>query len=320
MTLNTLQNTRPSITSSGLHLPQFTSMLKPLKHTASAVSEPLTPMSMYSNVTESSATSLRSNVSKKPKRKRKYTYQCREVSSFKVFNTFVKRFDNGTVDASGIVSPECYAKWVESRRKMPKKPEEAFRRALTAHCRGVDGRRPFAPEVEENLLKELRKKKQWRCFENLPNCGSIGVQGFPSLGYHERLAQQKPLQQGSKASNGATVSQNGLMGKHLMNGYPMGGPQLAWDYHRYSLPIPRQQGYLGLHNNFVMPGVPSGNQGRFPLNFGLKTEGTELKVENSLGKDYERRASAVYTKNILGFDINSGLECGGSFGQVDPFY
>lgn len=122
----------------------------------------------------------------KGKRKRKYNYQCREISSYKIFNKYVKYDANSKCDASDILSPPCYAEWVGSRRKLPKKPQEAFRRALTAHCRGVDGRKPFSVEIETSLLIELRKKKAWSCFENCDECGSIGVQGFPSLGYHEK--------------------------------------------------------------------------------------------------------------------------------------
>lgn len=115
----------------------------------------------------------------------------KEVSSFKVFMEFVE-YKNGKVNAAGILSTECYQKWIMSRRKHPLKPQEAFRRALTAHCRGVDGRRPFPEKVEESLLVELRKKQRWKCFENYNDgCGKIGIQGFPSLGFHERKSKDK---------------------------------------------------------------------------------------------------------------------------------
>merc|ERR1712110_648226 len=91
-------------------------------------------------------------------------------------------------DASKILSKECYDQWVRSRKKVPMRPPEAFRRALTAHVRGVDGRKPFPEDVEQSLLKELRKKTVWQCFRNDENCGLIGVQGFPALGFHEQLA------------------------------------------------------------------------------------------------------------------------------------
>eukprot|EP00924_Labyrinthula_sp_SR-Ha-C_P008616 snap_masked-scaffold_37-processed-gene-1.10-mRNA-1 protein AED:1.00 eAED:1.00 QI:0/-1/0/0/-1/1/1/0/230 len=110
----------------------------------------------------------------------------KEMSSYKVFQQFVRRSPSGC-DASQILSPKCYQVWLYTRRRTPKKPMEAFRRALTAHVRGVDGRRPFSPEVEQSLLKELRQKKRWACFEGEDeNTCSIGVQGFPSKGFHER--------------------------------------------------------------------------------------------------------------------------------------
>mmetsp|Transcript_16716 Transcript_16716/g.20626 ORF Transcript_16716/g.20626 Transcript_16716/m.20626 type:complete len:255 (-) Transcript_16716:476-1240(-) len=107
----------------------------------------------------------------------------KEVCSYKVFKLFTKYDKDNNCDASGIVSKECFQKWKESRKKAPKSAHEAFRRALTAHIRGVDGRRPFPEEVEASILAEVRKKKVWKCFEG-SGC-YIGVQGFPSLGFHE---------------------------------------------------------------------------------------------------------------------------------------
>lgn len=117
--------------------------------------------------------------------------RAKEASSYKIFMSFVKMKD-GIVDASGILSEACYKEWIESRRKHPLKPQEAYRRALTAHCRGVDGRRPFPETVEKSLLIELRKKQRWKCFDNCTHSyGQIGIQGFPSLGHHEKLNKSK---------------------------------------------------------------------------------------------------------------------------------
>mmetsp|Transcript_9918 Transcript_9918/g.11349 ORF Transcript_9918/g.11349 Transcript_9918/m.11349 type:complete len:252 (+) Transcript_9918:160-915(+) len=118
------------------------------------------------------------------KKKSGKTTPSKEISSFKVFKLFIKYDKENNCDASGIVSKECFQKWKESRKKAPKNAQEAFRRALTAHIRGVDGRRPFPEEVESSLLVEVRKKKVWNCFEGCEGC-FIGVQGFPSLGFHE---------------------------------------------------------------------------------------------------------------------------------------
>ena len=129
------------------------------------------------------------------------------VNSYTIFLRYVKYFDGpkGDVecDASGVLSKECYQAWLSTRKTRqflalkfrllfctclaPKKPGEAFRRALTAHCRGIDGRRPFPELVEKSLLRELRKKEQWACFRGYPDdFGCIGIQGFGSKGYHER--------------------------------------------------------------------------------------------------------------------------------------
>lgn len=141
-----------------------------------------------------------------------------ELSSYKVFQKFIfyERDVNGEQKcaAGKILSKECYDLWLQSRRKPPKKPMEAFRRALTAHCRGVDGRRPFPEDVEISLLKELRKKKRWECFKDCDeSVGLIGVQGFPSKGFHEkkrlRQSEGQPVQLpvlGKRNLEGASTS------------------------------------------------------------------------------------------------------------------
>ena len=112
-------------------------------------------------------------------------YKGREESSYKIFQRFTKYYDNGKCDASGIIGQECYKLWVKSRKYPPKSPHEAFRRAVTAHIRGNDGRRPFPEAAERSLLKELRKKKQWDAFRGTEHL--VGVKGFTSLGHHEKI-------------------------------------------------------------------------------------------------------------------------------------
>jgi len=139
-------------------------------------------------------------LSRKGASKNKKTPTTRNLSSLKVFEEFVKYLpasdsnnekigENGSLniacDASGILSKDCFDKWVETRTSKPKYPEESFRRAITAHIRGSDGRRPFKPIIEKALLVELRKKKIWPCFAHLEN--KIGVLGYQKLGYYESL-------------------------------------------------------------------------------------------------------------------------------------
>ena len=133
--------------------------------------------------------------------------------SYDVFLKFVRYFEkeDGTVrtDASGLLSKECYREWLTSRKSgmyfglswtsivfikclVPRMPGEAFRRALTAHCRGIDQRRPFPEDIEASLLIELRKKRRWPCFDDNPDVpGLIGIQGFLSKGFHESRARRR---------------------------------------------------------------------------------------------------------------------------------
>jgi len=101
---------------------------------------------------------------------------------------FVKVCDDYSVDCSGLVSSECFTFWLSSRKSAPKFPHESFRRTLTAHLSGLDRRKPFSKEVEANLLKILRGRKVWPCFENIPGV-TIGTNGFRTKGFHEKSTE-----------------------------------------------------------------------------------------------------------------------------------
>lgn len=100
------------------------------------------------------------------------------LSSYKVFMSFA---EGG--DSSRVLGKDCYDKWVATRKGTLKQPEESFRRVLTAHICGLIGRKPFPPHIESDLLKLLRERKIWECFENTGV--SIGVKGFRKRGFHE---------------------------------------------------------------------------------------------------------------------------------------
>jgi hypothetical protein len=119
-----------------------------------------------------------------------------ENSSIDVFLAFCTYFRDSTnpnfvfVDASAILSRACYEQWLSTRQKSLKKPEESFRKTVTAHAQGTDGRKPFPPEAERSLLVELRQQKVWDCFKNRTFDNgermNIGLQGFRGYGYHEK--------------------------------------------------------------------------------------------------------------------------------------
>lgn len=113
-----------------------------------------------------------------------------DTSSYTVFMHFVsfevsedKKTEIVCVDR--VLSEECYKHWLVTRKERPKNPQESFRKALTSHCRGIDGRKPFPVEVERALLHELRKKRVWPCFEN-SDC-NIGKRGLQLQGYWETI-------------------------------------------------------------------------------------------------------------------------------------
>jgi len=103
-------------------------------------------------------------------------------------------------DATKILSRECYEKWVSTRKQPLKQPQESFRRVLTAHVCGMDGRRAFPEKVETSLLKALRKREVWECFRE--SGVSIGIRGFRNTGFHE--ANKRKL-----ASGEISIKKNG---------------------------------------------------------------------------------------------------------------
>uniref|UniRef100_A0A7S3LN88 Uncharacterized protein n=1 Tax=Aplanochytrium stocchinoi TaxID=215587 RepID=A0A7S3LN88_9STRA len=105
-------------------------------------------------------------------------------TTYEIFSQFVVYDKRGNVDTSAIFDKECFHAWLATRNRAPKKSGESFRRALVSQLTASDGRKPFPPEVEESILKNLRQKKVWPCFEGTKT--TIGIQGFKREGYHEK--------------------------------------------------------------------------------------------------------------------------------------
>lgn len=123
------------------------------------------------------------------------------VTSLKVFRQFFKRNPDGSLDASRINSKECYEAWLGSRKGNCRRPERFFQRTLTAHISGTDGRTPFQAEEEEAILRWLRVKQRWPCFEQ--SSVRFGEQGFRSKGFHEKNAEM-----GVTAAHGYDVEED----------------------------------------------------------------------------------------------------------------
>lgn len=130
-------------------------------------------------------------------------------SSHDVFMKYVEYGNDGTVNCSELTGKACYNYWLITRLKKPQNPSESFRRALTAHCRGDDGRQPFPQEVEIALIKHLKVKSTWKCFEGTDV--KIGVRGYKAKGYHEKQKQDNgkdnksnmgKIKKGAKQDNG----------------------------------------------------------------------------------------------------------------------
>lgn len=99
----------------------------------------------------------------------------------------MQRREDGTLDATNLISRECYECWLSSQGKVDCDKEGfKFRRALSNHLCGVDGRTPFTQQEEDAILQVLRKKFRWPCF---PPSLNIGRNGFRSKGFHEKARE-----------------------------------------------------------------------------------------------------------------------------------
>lgn len=121
------------------------------------------------------------------------------IVNHNVFEQFVFTNKDGKTDASKILSRECYEAWLASKTSKPKSPEEAFRKALTAHCRGDEGMRPFEPKVEEAVLEQLRARRVWPCFQETGL--KIGKRGYRASGYWEMKTNKHLVHQKTKMNS-----------------------------------------------------------------------------------------------------------------------
>jgi hypothetical protein len=96
---------------------------------------------------------------------------------------FAQQRADGSWDASGLLSCECFEAWVASKRGEPKKVELNFKEAVLGMLRGKSCSKTTLPvEMQEALLTEVRQKRVWPCFEGRldeeGNPVTIGATGF----------------------------------------------------------------------------------------------------------------------------------------------
>jgi hypothetical protein len=120
--------------------------------------------------------------------------------------------DDNTVDASRVVSLECYKRWMETRARAPPSPDAVFQRTVSGHLTAADGRgesiyictkqplsytqraAPFTPEEEKAILEIVREKRIWTCFEESSGRGRLGYRELMSecVGIPINTMQQAP--------------------------------------------------------------------------------------------------------------------------------
>eukprot|EP00516_Mucochytrium_quahogii_P004935 CAMPEP_0203752870 /NCGR_PEP_ID=MMETSP0098-20131031/6736_1 /ASSEMBLY_ACC=CAM_ASM_000208 /TAXON_ID=96639 /ORGANISM=" , Strain NY0313808BC1" /LENGTH=275 /DNA_ID=CAMNT_0050643237 /DNA_START=24 /DNA_END=851 /DNA_ORIENTATION=- len=128
-------------------------------------------------------------------KKERFQHLPSQATSMDIFEMFVTTDENGLVDASGILSKECYNAWLKSRKTSLKNPHLTFVQSVRGHVAGTKdvGRNPMPPGVEASLLRLIRQKKIWPCFEGTK--AKYGSRGMKITGYHERQRTTEHLEQ-----------------------------------------------------------------------------------------------------------------------------
>eukprot|EP00924_Labyrinthula_sp_SR-Ha-C_P009173 maker-scaffold_2-snap-gene-15.42-mRNA-1 protein AED:0.00 eAED:0.00 QI:89/1/1/1/1/1/5/128/626 len=126
------------------------------------------------------------------------------ASSYYIFLKFASPKQLGS--PSRVLSKESFRCWLETRRSAPKEPERSFKKALIAHLRARDGRKPFTKIVEKIILEEVRKKQLWPCFEGCSRVVKVGLQRFRHKGYNEMLEEPEEAPSADKRRSKRTAS------------------------------------------------------------------------------------------------------------------
>lgn len=169
-----------------------------------------------------------------------------KVNSIDVFVKYIMLDYTGQIDASGVFSKQCFKHWMLTRKTVPKDPAHAFRKVLTGHVRGDKGLQPFQPLVEAAVLKVLREKKIWNCFEGTGL--RIGLRGYQTKGYWEKQTIGKR----SRQPETPLLTTEAKRARTTIVGSPPISPPLQPDYNWYSAtaatypPLPLQ-----LNSNFA---------------------------------------------------------------------
>mmetsp|Transcript_1373 Transcript_1373/g.2118 ORF Transcript_1373/g.2118 Transcript_1373/m.2118 type:complete len:238 (+) Transcript_1373:923-1636(+) len=124
-----------------------------------------------------------------------------QATSMQIFQMFITYDAYGNVDASGITSKECYNAWLQTRKSCLKNPELTFVQSVRGHITGTKegGRNPLSPGAEASILKIIRQKKVWPCFQGTK--AKYGSRGMKITGYHEMQQKNKKLEQFGKYTN-----------------------------------------------------------------------------------------------------------------------
>mmetsp|Transcript_30649 Transcript_30649/g.49152 ORF Transcript_30649/g.49152 Transcript_30649/m.49152 type:complete len:220 (-) Transcript_30649:32-691(-) len=124
-----------------------------------------------------------------------------QATSMEIFQMFITYDAYGNVDASGVISKECYNAWLQTRKSCLKNPELTFVQSVRGHITGTKegGRNPFSQGAEASILKIIRQKNIWPCFQGTK--AKYGSRGMKITGYHEMQQKNKKLEQFGKYTN-----------------------------------------------------------------------------------------------------------------------
>ncbi|KAH9256915.1 hypothetical protein BASA81_004736 [Batrachochytrium salamandrivorans] len=120
--------------------------------------------------------------------------------SIRIFREHLDVLSDGSVNASRINSRECYEAFLHVKKSTDcEKEAKKFRRTLTTHLTGVDGRRAFDIKEEEAILLVLRENKPWPCFSQ----HSQVCITFRGKGFHEKQRASNKLKADGGGDSGS---------------------------------------------------------------------------------------------------------------------
>jgi len=241
--------------------------------------------------------------------------KAKALTTRQILLKYAKKDADGKVDATGMLSKECYQEWVSTRQVTPRVPHTAFRDAVKKVLIGSSRVTPFPPDVEAAVLELMREKVVWPCFAEIPNIG-IGKRGWRVRGYHQRKMMEDSDQDYSEEDkdDGAT-SGTEQMTEPISHSEPMTAPNSrhGTDFKQYSTSgtflTPELFSMIVRTNSASEKTKPGPKLVRKKMSSCDILRDAKIKSQALSGQKMQRRNSKVQTKEpVKRYDSHSSVD------------